>query len=472
MGNNLTLLSEEAFLKQMIEGDSVVRDLIRNSMGLKKSPFAIIQEINRRGLARQLLNIGDQITCTYGDMTLTWDIIGIDHDTPTDKQYKHSITLHVHDAISQMAFNASEDFYHATNDIPAGVIAFTVKEHTWVPGDVGKTFYWNSDKPLSKGSVTGFICNYTDSLSTATIGRGITGDEIHDLQTMSEKWGEYKDKYFAALEKNLNHGHPNADEIFNDCLQHSYDRFQWGTRFSEMAAQLEQPNAAEVWDAFWASVQDYVENTAPADNWYTALPPKPAFSHLGNISNIVTPNLNSLERALVGANDWSTSALRQVLNSTAAAGSVWEKQGLYDTVPAWNKSTAGFLNGLDPEFVKILGAVDKVTAQNSVCDGGESYVTADKVFLLSRTEVFGGQENGIDEGKPYEYYVQKSASGDCSMAAEDCRVKRRNGAAVNWWLRSPRSENAGLMRGVTSTGSILYYPPAFGYGVVPAVCIV
>ena len=44
-----------------------------------------------------LFNIGDQFQCYHTDLgVLTWDIIGIDHDTPTDTNIKHSITLQTH----------------------------------------------------------------------------------------------------------------------------------------------------------------------------------------------------------------------------------------------------------------------------------------------------------------------------------------------------------------------------------------
>jgi hypothetical protein len=53
-----------------------------------------VQKIVRAGYAPLIFNIGDQLTCNseqFGE--LTWDIIGIDYDTPTNSEYTHSMTL-------------------------------------------------------------------------------------------------------------------------------------------------------------------------------------------------------------------------------------------------------------------------------------------------------------------------------------------------------------------------------------------
>lgn len=59
-----------------------------------------VQRIVREGKAKEAFSIGDQLQCGYGDYgILTWDIIGIDHDTPSDPNFTHSLTLQLHDGL-------------------------------------------------------------------------------------------------------------------------------------------------------------------------------------------------------------------------------------------------------------------------------------------------------------------------------------------------------------------------------------
>lgn len=78
--------------------------------GLKPlTSWADVQKIVRAGLASRYFAIGDQLQCKRGDKVLTWDVIGIDHDTPADPKYKHSLTLQLHDCMEdKYPFDAAE----------------------------------------------------------------------------------------------------------------------------------------------------------------------------------------------------------------------------------------------------------------------------------------------------------------------------------------------------------------------------
>jgi hypothetical protein len=41
----------------------------------------------RSGLADKVFRVGDQFVSNYDTGTIVWDIIGIDHDTPSDAQF-------------------------------------------------------------------------------------------------------------------------------------------------------------------------------------------------------------------------------------------------------------------------------------------------------------------------------------------------------------------------------------------------
>ena len=75
--------------------------------------------------------------------------------------------------------------------------------------------------------------------------------------------------------------------------------------------------------------------------------------------------LNHSHRISYGSNNYKESAVRQFLNSDAAAGSVWTPQTYFDRPPTWAGSTAGFLNGCDADFLDAIAtAVVKCSANN------------------------------------------------------------------------------------------------------------
>jgi hypothetical protein len=166
------------------------------------------------------------------------------------------------------------------------------------------------------------------------------------------------------------------------------------------------------------------------------------------------------------------SAIRQWLNSTEASFT-WVAQTNYDRPPTGALYTgAGFLSLLDPELVAVLGAVDKQVARNTVTDGGGQDLFSDKVFQLSRVEVFAPEEGDVEGELAYPYYSALSANPITS--ALDGRIKYLSGSASYWWLRSPNPGNAFNPRSVYSTGVVGSSGslPSYALGVAPACCIV
>lgn len=177
-------------------------------------------------------------------------------------------------------------------------------------------------------------------------------------------------------------------------------------------------------------------------------------------------------RASYGSNNWKESGIRQWLNADGSAGTWWTAQTEYDVRPSYANSTAGFLAGLDADMLAVLGNVKKITARNTVTDGGGYDETTDKIFLLSRTEVYGGQENAIDEGVVYPYYSQNSSLSAAGTGADTNRIKYRSGTAQYWWLRSPHGSNSHHVRHVPTDGNIGYHGAGNSHGVAPACCII
>lgn len=183
-------------------------------------------------------------------------------------------------------------------------------------------------------------------------------------------------------------------------------------------------------------------------------------------------NLNHIQRAMVGSSNWRQSSMRQYLNSSAAAGDVWTPKTKFDRPPDWAASTAGFLDGMDEDFLAVVGEVDKVTILNTVTDGGGSETNTEKFFLLSRSEVYGGKENGISEEEPYPYYANNSDLSVPGTAVDANRVKYLKSGTLVWMLRSPSAKEPGCSRGVAGTGGIYSFACRDDVGVCPVCCIV
>lgn len=203
---------------------------------------------------------------------------------------------------------------------------------------------------------------------------------------------------------------------------------------------------------------------------------------LGELKNAINGAMNGCQRALLGSGRWGTSAMRQHLNSAKVAGQVWAPQTNWDRPPSWVSSTAGFMHGLDPEFVKICADVELLTALSTVCDttategsAGTGYeTTTDKYFLPSRPEVFGGGDNASDKGDAWQYYAANSdVPGGSSNAGNDSNRTKVSmaGAPYYWWLRSPYVGSGVGVRSISPAGYVYSYDASNTLGVAPA-CVI
>ena len=117
-------------------------------------------------------------------------------------------------------------------------------------------------------------------------------------------------------------------------------------------------------------------------------------------------------RAIYGNNRYRDSAIRQWLNSAAAAGSWWTPQHNFDRPPAEAATKPGFLSGFQDDFLAAVGAIKIDVATNTVCDGGDTDTMYDAFFLPSLEELhYVPQAAGV-EGAAWDYYKRASLSED------------------------------------------------------------
>lgn len=94
--------------------------------GIAVSNWEDVQRLVRMGLADKMFKVGDQFVSSYDTGQVIWDVIGINHDIPTDKKYKNSLTLQAHDCIMNCQFDAPEALYYAETELAAGTHVFTL----------------------------------------------------------------------------------------------------------------------------------------------------------------------------------------------------------------------------------------------------------------------------------------------------------------------------------------------------------
>jgi hypothetical protein len=336
------------------------------------SPIAIsswqeIQYIVRSGLADKVFRVGDQFVSNYDTGTIVWDIIGIDHDTPSDAQFTHSLTIQAHDCIGTVQFDKQEALYYAEETLTAGAYTFN-------DGTADYTFTLESDIPAGGQAVLTWAGTPAIPAEIKTYPTKVSTTEIETVSVTA-----------------------------------------------------------------------------------------------GNTGTTLTP-INDLGRARYGSNNYTESAIRQWMNSTEASFT-WVPKTNYDRPPTGALYTgAGLLKLLDPELVSVLGAVDKQVTRNTITDGGGQDLFSDKVFLLSRVEVFGGTEGTTTGEQAYPYYSTLAANPTTDALAG--RIKYLNGSARIWWLRSPHTGYTYNPRGVSAPGTVNHYYAHRAYGAAPACCIV
>lgn len=189
-------------------------------------------------------------------------------------------------------------------------------------------------------------------------------------------------------------------------------------------------------------------------------------------------DLNSMQETAYGWNRWSTSALRQYLNSAAGVGAWWTAQDEWDIAPDQLTTKAGFLAGCPEEFVEALKYVKVTTYPNTVQDdtgGNTPDITYDKVFLPSLEQMFINPQKA-GEGEYHEYW--KRRSGATSPLAQYSTYPNiityavENHASAQYVrLRSAYRGTAYNAWSVYSSGGVNYYGASYALRFSPLVVL-
>lgn len=364
MSNILNLLSEECFGEKMDTLNRLLAAIASNTGGLTIKSFSDLQNLTRLGLASKVVSIGDQISCEKAT----------------------SITAAVSGTGITAATVDFEKFRKATKTT-AGAYAFTYDGA------------WKLDGK---------------AVDIAAYGITVTGTPANgDVVTVTEQtetlvWDIIGIDHDTPVNKNYKHS---VTLQLHGCL-----------------STLLQFDAAE-------------------------------------------PTNPDTNRQASGSSNWAESGIRQWLNSAGGAGTWWQAQTEYDVQPRYADTLPGFLKGLDDDFLAATDKVSKLTANNTA-DGGGSYSTTERFFLLSKTEVNGGASGNVQEGKAYSFYSDNSGLTAPGTGGDANRIKYINGTAQKWTIRSTVPSNSYVVYTATETGSLGGSWASVDRGISPACCIV
>ncbi len=193
---------------------------------------------------------------------------------------------------------------------------------------------------------------------------------------------------------------------------------------------------------------------------------------------------NHLHRCAYGSNRWRDSAVRQFLNSSAAAGEWWTPQNKWDRPPSY-AAYPGFLNMLPAELVATMETIKVVTATSYAADGGSSGsaqtdITYDKVFLPSWEQHYLKVDNNYGasaglEGTAFEYW-KRVAGVSTPWAAgtthpEYIHTQLGTTSARGVFLRSANRYNGANVTCIHTSGNCYSYGAIGGSYVVPVFAI-
>lgn len=465
MSNILNILSEETFADKMDTTNALLAAIASGDGGIKFTSFRDLQRLTRLGLASKVLAVGDQIVCERA--TATTATVGNSEGNPgiTAAAVDRDIFLHAIGTSHNGDFEFFWDgavWHYGNEAVELSTYGITV---TGTPA-LGDEIVVHETAASLVWDVIGIDC---DTPADAQFEHSVTlglHDCFVELQFDPREALFYCEEGLAAGTYNFT------------VKQHSWVSSDVNKTFQFTLTQAVPAKGQIVLMTTYnvaiagSTVKTFASATATTEIETATVTEGSAGTSLGDVNNAVNENTNSLQRGLLGSNNYADSPMRQYINSSAAAGSVWTPKTKFNRPPSWAATTAGFLNGMDEDFLSVIGEVTKKTALNTVSDGGGSIETTERFFLLSRSEVYGGNEVTGGEGAAYPYYANHSDLAAPGTGNDSNRIKYRNGAAKYWWLRSPNAGNASNVRNVYPAGNVNYGSASGSYGVAPACCII
>lgn len=179
------ILTDRTFKEQTDMTNRLLAAIACQSGGIKASSWADVQQLVRMGLHKQVFAIGDQLACQQGERKLTWEVIGMDHDTPADPQFTHSLTLQLHDCLPTMPFEERRALYYCDSVLPAGTYHFSLAPKYDVNYGGGKTYQFALTQDVPAGGILCFPWGYMTQATSVQISSYATPSAQTALESVA-----------------------------------------------------------------------------------------------------------------------------------------------------------------------------------------------------------------------------------------------------------------------------------------------
>lgn len=369
--------------------------------------FAGLQALLRAGLIHKAVSVGDQFSAAYNGTAQNWDVQGIDEDEPVDPARSHVLSVQARKILTTCVFDPPQYLYAVT-------------EEAWPDGLPAGTYHIVLDHGAFNGGVAEDGSYQFTTAETVPVGGGIRHTYIGSAQSGAS-------------------GYAKGNVLAGTFRTYAAD----GTTVIESGLATAEGGGGVSLGAATACDPQYRSGSC----------------------------VNYTQRQMYGSNRWSTSFIRQWLNSD-------EEVMAFVPATIWSRPPGsayeGFLHKLDPELRAVLGKVRKRYAL-SVTDGYGYEDVEDFVTLNTLLDCGGGKNNNIFEGAvdangtvtraaAYSLWKTRTANAD--------RIKYNGSSAAIWWLGSVLPSSANSERYVGSSGSLYYSDANTSRGVAPSLYII
>lgn len=350
-----------------------------------------IQSDVRAGLVEKYLEAGDVLSVNVGGNAYDFDVLGIDEDAPVD--LTHVLSIQMHKVLRQIVVDPQQYLVAVTAEALAS---------------------WGiSGNELPAGT-------YNVTLDHGAYNTGTTQDGTYQFTTTQP----------VPIGGGIRH---TQIGVYRSDGQYTKENLLTGTFITYGADTL--------------TVIESGLATAEGNsgiNLGTATANDPTYKD-GNFVNFT-------RRQGHGSNRWSTSYLRQLLNSDDAVLS-WTPATIFSR----NYSTApeeGFLHSIDPVLRAVLTKVRKRYAL-SIADGYGYEDVEDYVTLATLLDMGGGYNNSIPEGPVDDggSVTRTTAYSLWKDSTDADRIKYLEDSPVIWWIGSAYPTVAHGRRYVNATGA-------------------
>lgn len=369
------------------------------------------QTLLRNGLIRTVADAGTQVNVGIGGTEWVFDVEGIDEMQTVDETLRHNVPILMHKVYEQYAFDPEQYLFTVTAESLADL---------GISGNVlpAGTYHITLDHGAYSGG-TGEDGTYQ---FTTTQDIPIGGGIRHTTMGMSQTT-------YAVT--NITGG-------------------TFTTYGADTLTTIETDIAATVGSS--------------GINLGTTTASNPSYK--------VGDYINFTQRQRYGSNRWSTSWIRQLLNSEDAAFA-FSPQTIFSRDVSFQTTPEGFLHAIDPELRAVL-AKTRTRYAKSISDGYGYEDVEDFVTLETMLDVYGSNNNSIAEG-PVTAAGTVTRTTYTSLwknAVQADKIKYQGTTARYWWLSSCNSFNGERVYFIYTSGSMSSDARVFSsFGVVPRLTI-